>query len=71
MLVLTRKSGQAICIGDGVCVTVLEVRGGRVRLAVTAPAEVPVWRDELQPRLAATIDNRCVIRHNDGQTVRA
>jgi carbon storage regulator len=48
-LVLTRKIAQAICIGDEITVTVLDVDGQRVKLGVTAPREVPVYRDELGP----------------------
>jgi carbon storage regulator len=47
MLVLTRKAGQEIVIGDDVRLTVLWVRGNRVRLGITAPAETPVRRSEL------------------------
>jgi carbon storage regulator len=47
MLVLSRKIGEYIQIGDGVVVTVREMRGGRVRLAVEAPQEVLVLRGEL------------------------
>lgn len=47
MLVLTRKSGEAIQIGDDVTVEVLEMRGGRVRLGITAPAKVGVHRSEI------------------------
>jgi carbon storage regulator len=51
MLVLSRKLGEQIVIGDNVTVTVLEVRGGRVKLGVTGPAEVPIHREELQRRI--------------------
>ena len=49
MLVLTRKVGEKVLIGGGVVVTVLAVRGGRVRLGITAPAEVSVRRGEFGP----------------------
>jgi carbon storage regulator len=51
MLVLTRKPGEGIVIGDGICVTVLATNGGRVKLGVVAPAEVPVHREEVQHRI--------------------
>jgi carbon storage regulator len=54
MLVLTRKAGERILIGDSICLTVLEVRENRIRLGVTAPADVRVWRDELRLRLLET-----------------
>ena len=42
MLVLSRKCGEQIVIGDGIAVAVVAVRGGRVTLGVTAPPEVPI-----------------------------
>jgi carbon storage regulator len=53
MLVLSRKPGEAIVIGNGITVTVVEVKGERVRLGFTAPAEVPIHREELQRKLEA------------------
>jgi len=47
MLVLSRKSREAITIGDTITVTVLAVDGGRVKLGIAAPAEVPVHREEI------------------------
>lgn len=47
MLVLGRKRHQSIRIGDDIVVTVVEVRGGKVRLAIDAPRELPVHRDEV------------------------
>ncbi len=47
MLVLTRRVGERIVIGDDVTVTVLEVRGDQVRLGVDAPREVQVFREEV------------------------
>jgi carbon storage regulator len=47
MLVLSRKNGEAIVIGDGITVTVLAVEGGRVKLGVVAPREVPIHREEV------------------------
>ena len=48
MLVLSRKSMQRIVIGDGIIVTVLEIRGSKVRLGIEAPRNVRVVRSELQ-----------------------
>jgi carbon storage regulator len=47
MLVLTRKVGERIRIGDDVTVQVLEVRGGQVRLGFAAPADVRIFREEI------------------------
>jgi len=51
MLVLSRKRGEAIVIGDGVTLTVLEVHGGRVKLGFDGPAEVPIHREEVRRRI--------------------
>jgi carbon storage regulator len=47
MLVLTRKLGESVRINDHITVTVLEVRGNRVRLGVEAPDDVEVLREEV------------------------
>jgi len=47
MLVLTRKSNQSIMIGDEVEVTVLAIMGEKVRLGISAPRSVPVFRKEV------------------------
>jgi carbon storage regulator len=49
MLVLTRKPGEQFVVADNVIITVLEICGGRIRLGVEAPADVPIWRGELVP----------------------
>jgi carbon storage regulator len=51
MLVLTRKPGQSIMIGDGVEVQVLSVAGEKVRLGITAPREVAIFRNEVYDRI--------------------
>ncbi len=52
MLVLSRRVGDSVVIGDNVVVTVLEVRGDVVRIGVDAPREVAVRRQELLAELA-------------------
>ncbi len=47
MLVLTRKLGEVIRVGESVTVRVLEVKGNQVRLGVEAPAEVRIYREEI------------------------
>lgn len=47
MLVLTRGPEQSILINDNIRVTVLSIRGGRVRLGIVAPEDVPVDREEV------------------------
>ena len=51
MLVLTRKLGENIRIGDSVKITVLEVRSGHVKLGIEAPPEVKVHREEIYARI--------------------
>jgi carbon storage regulator len=47
MLVLTRKLGEKIYIGDNIVLTVVDIKGGKIRLGIDAPAEVPILRAEL------------------------
>ena len=49
MLVLSRKAGERIRIGDEITVTVVRITGGGVRIGIEAPDELPVMRDELHP----------------------
>jgi carbon storage regulator len=51
MLVLSRKRGEGIAIGNGITVTVLATDGGRVKLGIVAPREVPVHREEVRQRI--------------------
>jgi len=51
MLVLSRKRGEAITIGNGVTITVLSVHGDKVKLGIVAPSEVPVHRQEIYDRI--------------------
>jgi carbon storage regulator len=51
MLVLSRKRGEMITIGNGVTVTVLAVQGERVKIGIVAPATVPVHRQEVHERI--------------------
>lgn len=51
MLVLSRKRGESVVIGERVTVTVLEVRGDRVKLGFAAPAETPIYREEIHTRM--------------------
>jgi len=53
MLVLTRKSEEAIQIGDGITVTVLEIRGNQARLGITAPPGVRIYRGEIYEKVRA------------------
>lgn len=52
MLVLSRARGQQVVIGQGLTVTVLEVRGDKVKLGFQGPPEVPIHRQEVHQRIA-------------------
>ncbi len=47
MLVLSRKRNESIVIGDNIVVTVVDIRGDKVRLGIEAPSEIPVHRREV------------------------
>lgn len=51
MLVLARKAGEAVAIGDEISVRVLEVKNGQVKLGVEAPGDVAVHREEIYRRI--------------------
>ena len=53
MLILQRKPGESVRIGDNITVSILAVDGGRVRLAIDAPIAVPILRSELLDTIAA------------------
>ena len=60
MLILTRKIGESLIIGDDVEITVLSVRGNQVKLGVNAPKEIAVHRQEIYERVKAAEDNNSV-----------
>jgi carbon storage regulator len=49
MLVLSRKLGEKIYIGDNICITVVDIDRGKIRLGIDAPRNVPIYRQELLP----------------------
>lgn len=50
MLVLTRQKNQSIVINGNIIVTVTQIRGGRIKLGIEAPATIDVRRSELEPK---------------------
>ena len=56
MLILTRRVGESLIIGDDVFVNILGVKGNQVRIGVDAPKEVPVHREEIYDRIQAEKD---------------
>lgn len=51
MLILTRRVGESVVIGDDISVTILGVKGNQVRIGVTAPMDVAVHRQEIYERI--------------------
>jgi carbon storage regulator len=47
MLVLSRKLGEKIHIGDNICITIVDVDRGKIRLGIEAPRDIPIYRQEL------------------------
>ena len=53
MLILTRRTGEAIMVGEEVTITVLGIKGGQVRIRIDAPGEIAVHREEIFERIKA------------------
>ena len=51
MLILTRRAGESVVIGDDIAITVLGVKGNQVRIGVKAPRSVAVHREEISERI--------------------
>ena len=67
MLVLTRKINETIIIGENIRVTIMAIHGRQVRLAIEAPQEVTIVREELDQRLGQA--PRVSSRHRSGPPV--
>lgn len=51
MLILARKPGEAIAVGDGIKIRVLEIKGGQVKIGIEAPNDIAVHREEIYLRI--------------------
>ena len=57
MLLLSRRTGETIKIGDNITVTVLSVKGNQVRIGINAPDDVKIMREELTDRKPVAAEN--------------
>lgn len=57
MLILQRKSGESLFIGDDIQITVVSVDSGRVRLAIDAPRDLSILRSELKSAITVNLDS--------------
>nr|CAA6830722.1 MAG: Carbon storage regulator [uncultured Thiotrichaceae bacterium] len=64
MLILTRRVGETLMIGDDVSVTVLGVKGNQVRLGINAPRDVAVHREEIYERINQEPQEEAVAEEN-------
>jgi carbon storage regulator len=61
MLVLSRKLGEKIFINDNICITVVDIDRGKIRLGIEAPRDVPIFRQELLPAQEKTVQPTAVV----------
>jgi len=65
MLVITRRAGEAILIGQDIKILVKHVQGGAVKLGIAAPSNVDIMRNELIPITTKEVENNDGHEHND------
>jgi carbon storage regulator len=71
MLILTRKLGERLAIGDDICITLLEIKGSQVKLGIQAPRSVVVHRQEVYERIRAENLTSSEVRTPDVSLVEA
>lgn len=68
MLALTRKKGESLVVNNNIEITVLEIRGDQVKIGISAPKEVPIYRKEVylqiqnENKAALNIDAICIFK---------
>lgn len=70
MLVLSRHRDESIMIGDNVVVTIVDIRGDKVRLGIDAPKEIPVHRQEVYEAIRRENENAAKIQPDDTTSLR-
>lgn len=63
MLALTRKAGERICIGNNIIVTIVDIKGDNIRVAIEAPKEIKIYRGEIYDTIVA--ENKKAAMPND------
>ena len=63
MLVLTRRPGESIIVGKDIVITVIEIKGGQVRIGIDAPRDIQVHREEIYEQVRQ--ENLEAVRHAD------
>jgi carbon storage regulator len=70
MLVLSRQRDESIIIGDNIIVTIVDVRGDKVRLGIEAPTEIPVHRQEVYEAIQRENRRASQLQRKDTQSLR-
>jgi len=65
MLVLTRKKGQSIIIGDDIEVSIIEIQGEQVRIGINAPKHITIHRDEIYKEIQKENQKASMVDFND------
>ena len=65
MLVITRKLGERIAIGDDITITLIDIKGSQVRLGIEAPKNIGIHRQEIYERIRAENLNSSQVRNED------
>ncbi len=69
MLVLSRQRDESIVIGDNIVITIVDIRGDKVRLGINAPAEIPVHRQEVYDAIQRENLRASRLEPRDAQTL--